>query len=168
MYAEDAVIEDPVGPSMFDPDGPGTAGTTASGVLEPGDRADREFRLRHPRLARQRATPAPTSARSRTSFPDGADVDTDLIMVYMVDDDGRVASMRAYWEPERDDGELPPGLDGLDGAPRPLHELVAVARQSLRTRSSSAAVWITGSKPMAWPAMIGLCRSRSIRGWSLS
>ena len=43
-----------------------------------------------------------------------------------------------------------------------------VARQSLRTRSSSFGVWMTGSKPMTRLAMIDLCRSRSMRGWSLS
>ena len=36
-----------------------------------------------------------------TTFPDGGVVDTDLVMVYAVDEAGRVASMRAYWEPER-------------------------------------------------------------------
>jgi steroid Delta-isomerase len=32
---------------------------------------------------------------------DGGVVETDLVMVYAVHDDGRVASMRAFWEPER-------------------------------------------------------------------
>ena len=36
-----------------------------------------------------------------TAFPDGGTVDTDLVMVYVVDDAGRVASMKAYWEPDR-------------------------------------------------------------------
>ena len=36
-----------------------------------------------------------------TTFPDGGVVDTDLVMVYTVHEDGRVASMRAFWEPER-------------------------------------------------------------------
>ena len=39
--------------------------------------------------------------RIRTAFPDGSHTTTDLVMVYVVDDDGRVASMKAYWEPER-------------------------------------------------------------------
>ena len=43
-----------------------------------------------------------------------------------------------------------------------------VARQSLRIRSSSFGVWMTGSKPRVWLAMIDLCRRSSIRGWSLS
>jgi steroid delta-isomerase len=36
-----------------------------------------------------------------TRFADGTVVDTDLVMIYTVDAEGRVASMRAYWEPER-------------------------------------------------------------------
>jgi ketosteroid isomerase-like protein len=39
--------------------------------------------------------------RIRTAFPDGSYTVTELIMVYVVDDDGRVKSMKAFWEPER-------------------------------------------------------------------
>ena len=39
--------------------------------------------------------------RIRTSFTDGSHTTTDLIMVYVVHEDGTVASMKAYWEPER-------------------------------------------------------------------
>ncbi len=39
--------------------------------------------------------------RIRTSFADGSNTTTDLIMVYVVNDDGRVSSMKAYWEPDR-------------------------------------------------------------------
>ena len=39
--------------------------------------------------------------RIKTSFPDGSYTTTELIMVYIVDDDGRVKSMRAFWEPDR-------------------------------------------------------------------
>ena len=39
--------------------------------------------------------------RIRTSFPDGSSTTTDLIMVYVVNDEGRVTSMKAYWEPDR-------------------------------------------------------------------
>ena len=36
-----------------------------------------------------------------TTFEDGGTVDTDLVMIYSVNDAGLVQSMRAYWEPER-------------------------------------------------------------------
>ena len=36
-----------------------------------------------------------------TTFHDGGQVDTELVMVYRVNADGLVASMRAHWEPER-------------------------------------------------------------------
>ena len=39
--------------------------------------------------------------RIKTSFPDGSYTVTDLIMVYVVDDEGRVKSMKAFWEPDR-------------------------------------------------------------------
>jgi hypothetical protein len=37
----------------------------------------------------------------KTSFPDGSYTTTELIMVYTVNDEGRIASMKAFWEPER-------------------------------------------------------------------
>jgi len=36
-----------------------------------------------------------------TRFADGTVVDTDLVMVYTINEDGLVQSMRAYWEPDR-------------------------------------------------------------------
>ena len=35
------------------------------------------------------------------TFADGTIVDTDLVTVYTVDDDGLITSMRAHWEPDR-------------------------------------------------------------------
>ena len=44
---------------------------------------------------------APWQARGSLVTADGSHTTTDLIMVYVVHDDGRVASMKAYWEPDR-------------------------------------------------------------------
>ena len=103
VYAEDAVLEDPVGPSMFDPRGAGPPRPRGHlGVLGAGDRADRDVRVRDQRLVRQ---PGQQHLRQHRPDPDVVPrrqhTTTDLIMVYVVNDDGRVASMKAYWEPDR-------------------------------------------------------------------
>ncbi len=101
VYAEDAVIEDPVGPSMFDPEGRGHHG-------HEGIRAFWELAIAPITSFRFVIHDSHANGNScanigtiTTTFADGGTVDTDLVMVYTVHDDGRVASMRAYWEPER-------------------------------------------------------------------
>jgi len=101
VYAEDAVIEAPVGPSMFDPDGRGHHGhdvIRAFWELAIAPIASFRFVI-HDSHANGRT--CANVGTITTSFPDGSQVDTDLVMVYTVGEDGRVASMRAYWEPER-------------------------------------------------------------------
>ncbi|HET7194571.1 MAG TPA: nuclear transport factor 2 family protein [Nocardioides sp.] len=101
VYAEDAVIEDPVGPSMFDPEGRGHYGHDGIRAfwklaIEPIE----TFRFVIHDSHANGSTCANVGTIT-TTFPDGGMVDTDLVMVYRVDEQGRVASMRAYWEPER-------------------------------------------------------------------
>ena len=101
LWAEDAVIEDPVGPSMFDPEGRGHYGRDGIRAfwklaIEPID----TFRFVIHDSHANGSTCANVGTIT-TTFPDGGMVDTDLVMVYRVDEQGRVASMRAYWEPER-------------------------------------------------------------------
>jgi ketosteroid isomerase-like protein len=103
VYAEDAVIEDPVGPSMFDPEGKGHRGH--DGIRAFWEQAIApiakfEFEI-NDSFANPEGNTCANIGRIRTSFPDGSHTTTDLIMVYVVHDDGRVASMRAYWEPDR-------------------------------------------------------------------
>jgi ketosteroid isomerase-like protein len=101
VYAEDAVIEDPVGPSMFDPEGRGHHGHDGIRAFwELAIAPIQEFRfVIHDSHANGRT--CANVGTITTTFPDGSQVDTDLVMVYTVGEDGRVASMRAYWEPER-------------------------------------------------------------------
>lgn len=103
VYAEDAVLEDPVGPSMFDPEGKGHHGH--AGISAFWDKAIApigtfEFTI-NDSFANPGGNTCANIGRIKTSFPDGSHTTTDLIMVYVVDDDGRVKSMKAFWEPER-------------------------------------------------------------------
>ncbi|MDQ4053972.1 MAG: nuclear transport factor 2 family protein [Actinomycetota bacterium] len=101
VYAEDAVLEDPVGPSMFDPEGKGHHGHEGISAfwklaIEPIETF--EFTIND---SFANGDTCANIGRIRTSFADGSHTTTDLIMVYVVNDDGRVASMKAYWEPDR-------------------------------------------------------------------
>jgi steroid delta-isomerase len=103
VYAEDAVIEDPVRPSLFDPEGKGHHGH--HGIRAFWEQAITpiakfEFEI-NDSFANPEGNTCANIGRIRTSFPDGSHTTTDLIMVYVVRDDGRVTSMRAYWEPDR-------------------------------------------------------------------
>ena len=103
VYAEDAVIEDPVGRSMFDPEGKGHRGHEGirafwDTAIAPIERFEFEI---YDSFANPESNTCANIGRIRTSFPDGSHTTTELIMVYVVDDDGRVASMKAYWEPDR-------------------------------------------------------------------
>lgn len=103
VYAEDAVLEDPVGPSMFDPEGKGHRGHEGISAfwklaIEPIEKF--EFTITES-FANPGSNTCANIGRIKTSFPDGSYTVTDLIMVYIVNEDGTVASMKAYWEPER-------------------------------------------------------------------
>ena len=101
VYASDAVLEDPVGPSMFDPEGTGHHGHAGISAFWDAAIAPIEtFRFEiNESLAHDRT--CANVGRITTTFPDGSYTYTDLVMVYVVNDDGTVASMKAYWEPER-------------------------------------------------------------------
>lgn len=103
VYAEEAVLEDPVGPSMFDPEGEGHHGHAGLAAfwekaIAPIDTF--EFQI-NDSFANPGSRTCANIGRIKTSFADGSYTFTDLIMVYIVDDDGRVLSMRAFWEPDR-------------------------------------------------------------------
>jgi len=101
VYAEDAVIEDPVGPSWFDPEGKGHHGHAGiSAFWEKAIAPIEQFTfLIHDSHAC--GDSCANIGTITTRFADGTVVDTDLVMIYTVNDDGQVASMRAYWEAER-------------------------------------------------------------------
>ena len=103
VYAADAVIEDPVGPSMFDPEGRGHRGHEGISAfweqaIAPISRF--EFEITDS-FANPGSNTCANIGRIKAIFDDGSHATTDLIMVYVVDDDGRVTSMKAFWEPAR-------------------------------------------------------------------
>jgi steroid delta-isomerase len=101
LFAEDGVVEDPVGVSMFDPTGKGHHGH--EGIAKFWDMAianvERfEFDIRDSFAAGSEVANVGTI----TAFlPGGSRVDTEGVFVYRVNEDGLIVSMRAFWETER-------------------------------------------------------------------
>lgn len=101
VYTPDAVVEDPVGPSMFDPEGTGHRGHDALRAFWHTAIASVDsfhFTI-HDSFAN--GDTCANVATFTTRFADGTVIDTDLITVYTVNDAGLITSMRAHWEPER-------------------------------------------------------------------
>ena len=106
LFADDAVLEDPVGPSFFDPEGTGHRGKEAIGgfwdiAIAPVE--EFTFTIRDSFANGNACANVGTFS---TRLEDGTCADTDLIAVYRLDDDGRIRSMCAHWEVERTMGTL--------------------------------------------------------------
>jgi steroid delta-isomerase len=101
LFAEDAVIEDPVGVSMFDPTGDGHRGPDAIAAFWDktiGITERMAFDIRDSFAAGNEVANVGTI----TAFlPGGSVVDTEGVFVYRVNEDGLVMSLRAFWETER-------------------------------------------------------------------
>ncbi|WP_179956669.1 nuclear transport factor 2 family protein [Amycolatopsis anabasis] len=101
LFAPDGVVEDPVGPSGFDPEGKGHHGR--DGISAFWDKAiaqvERfEFTIRDSHAAGDEVANVGTIT---TFLPGNYRVDTDGVFVYRVNEAGLIQSMRAFWEVER-------------------------------------------------------------------
>jgi steroid delta-isomerase len=101
LFAPDAVIEDPVGPSMFDPDAQGHHGH--DGISAFWDmaiaQAERfEFAIADSFAAGSEVANVGTIT---VFMPGDLRVDTEGVFVYRVNADGLIISLRAFWETER-------------------------------------------------------------------
>ncbi len=101
LFAPDAVLEDPVGPSFFDPEGKGHHGH--DGISAFWDMAIApivEFTFTITDSFANGNSCANVGTFS-TRMEDGTRADTELVAVYRLDDEGRIRSMCAHWEVER-------------------------------------------------------------------
>lgn len=97
LFADEAVIQDPVGVSPLDPSGLGHRGKEAIArfwdmAIAPGQL---ETQIRE-------SYPAGDECANVATFvnrmPNGQAVATDLVVVYRVDTRGKIVSLKAYWE----------------------------------------------------------------------
>ena len=101
FFAEDALIEDPVGHSFFDMEGKGHRGKEAISAFWDMAIAPVEeftFRIRDSFAAGNACANVATFS---TRLSDGTLADTDLVTIYRINDEGLIYSMAAHWEVER-------------------------------------------------------------------
>jgi len=101
LFAPDALIEDPVGPSMIDPAGNGHRG--AGGIGKFWDEQVSSVRRYDFRVTDSFAN-GPCCANilslAMTLGP-GVTMTVDCVVIYTVDGAGLITSIRAHWEPDR-------------------------------------------------------------------
>lgn len=101
LFAPDAVVEDPVGPSMLDPGGTGHRGHDGIGRFwDENFGAVSRFHFR----IRDSFANGPCCANVATitmTLGGGATMTVDCVIVYTVDGSGLITSLRAHWEPGR-------------------------------------------------------------------
>ncbi|MFA1548514.1 nuclear transport factor 2 family protein [Actinomadura chokoriensis] len=101
LFAPDALVEDPVGPSFLDPSGDGHRGTDAISAFWDNFIST---------IAGFRFTIADSFANGpccanvatiTTTMPDGSTMTIDCVLIYTVNEEGLIRSLRAHWEPDR-------------------------------------------------------------------
>jgi steroid Delta-isomerase len=100
LFAPDAVVEDPIGPSMFDPAGTGHRGAEAIAAFYDTVIASGRvhFAIRESYAAGNECANVGTIT---TTLPDGSQAIVEGVYTYRVDGNGKVVALRAYWEPDR-------------------------------------------------------------------
>jgi hypothetical protein len=100
IFAEDAVVQDPVGVSFLDETGEGHHGQEAIGKFWDDVIAQNPVTMD---LVSSHAggDEVANYLTITTTFPDGSSVAGEMIAIYRVGDDGKVQSLRAFWEADQ-------------------------------------------------------------------
>ena len=99
LFADDAIVEDPIGPSHFDPEGKGHRGKEAIASFYDMATAPSEltFNFEHTyRCGNEEANVGNIVIRAG-----GYEVAAEGGFTHKVNDDGKIAALRAYWEIDR-------------------------------------------------------------------
>lgn len=107
LFTDDAVVEDPVGPSPFDPSGAGHHGRDAIAAFYDTVIASGRvsFEIRESYAAGRECANVGTIT---TALPDGGRAVVDGVYVYRTDGNDRLTALRAYWEVDNVE-MVPPG-----------------------------------------------------------
>ncbi|MFC7343368.1 nuclear transport factor 2 family protein [Saccharopolyspora griseoalba] len=108
LFAPEAVVEDPVGPSAFDPEGSGHRGR--EGISAFWDLAIAQARRIEFHIDDSFACGSEVANTGRivTFLPDGSAMTAEGVFSYRVDEAGRVLAIRAFWEFDRAMATLTP------------------------------------------------------------
>ena len=100
LFADDAIVEDPIGPSAFDPEGKGHRGATAIAAFYDnviGANESIKFDIRQSFLCGDEIA---NVGLIRITVAPGMVVEVDGVYTYRRSPDGKIAALRAYWEPD--------------------------------------------------------------------
>jgi ketosteroid isomerase-like protein len=100
LFADDALIEDPIGPSPFDPEGKGHRGLEAIGRFWDETISKMPVHL-HVRESYATGNECANVATITLAMPDGSRAVVEGVFTYRIDDDGRLTALRAYWEQDK-------------------------------------------------------------------
>ena len=100
VFADDAIVEDPIGPSHFDPEGKGHRGRDAIAAfwdkaIAPTDRIEFDFRDSF-RCGNEEA-----NVGAILITMGGYRITTEGVFTYRVNAEGKMVALRAYWELDR-------------------------------------------------------------------
>jgi ketosteroid isomerase-like protein len=98
LFADDALVQDPIGPSPFDPEGKGHRGIDAIAnfydtVIAPSEAVD--FEITQSYLAGDEVADVGVI---RTTAGGTHQAVVHVVMTYRTDGAGKIAALRAYWE----------------------------------------------------------------------
>ena len=98
LFADDAVVQDPVGPSPFDPAGLGHRGKAAIGrfydnIIAAGGSFDYTMQASYPC-----GDECANVWVGRMTSADGRVSETPMVTIYKVDAAGKILSLRAFWD----------------------------------------------------------------------
>jgi ketosteroid isomerase-like protein len=101
LFADDAVVEDPVGPSMLDPEGKGRVGKAAitdfyDNVITTSEKI--EFTIRD---SVECGNEVANVGQIRITMPGGGVAIVPIVNIYKVNDAGQLVSLRSFWEAEK-------------------------------------------------------------------
>ena len=96
LFADDAVLEDPIGPSHFDPDGKGHRGKEA--IAKFFDMAIAPSQLEFNFAATYQCGNEEANVGNIVIVASGYRVVAEGVFTYRVDDEGKIVALRAYWE----------------------------------------------------------------------
>jgi hypothetical protein len=100
-FTQDGWIEDPVGPSVFDPDGNGHHGPDARAAFWDKTIATIDTFVFEITDSFAAGNECANIGTIHTTLSNGYRVHTEGVFIYRVDDAGKIISLRALWEFER-------------------------------------------------------------------
>ncbi len=100
LYADDAIVEDPVGPGPYDAEGKGQRGKEAiSAFWDNAIEANTiKFDIRDSFACADEVANVGTI---NLTFPNGSTARCEGVFIYRVNGEGKIVSLRAFWEIDR-------------------------------------------------------------------